>query len=151
MNCLIVYDEYSALDLLEQNIKKIPFLKIEATCIDVAEAMDLVSKHTIDLIFLDFQLPGTNTLCLLRALKYLPPVILISAYPEHAVDGFDLDVVDYLLEPVIFPRFLKSVQKVRQLLKITSLANKALHAEAEYVFVNANYSLVKVMLHEIIY
>ena len=72
--------------------------------------------------------PAQTPLHLLRSLKYLPPVILISAYPEHAVDGFDLDVVDYLLKPVAFPRFLKSVQKAQQFLKITSLANKALNA-----------------------
>jgi DNA-binding LytR/AlgR family response regulator len=149
MNCIIVFDDPLALNLLEENIKKIPFLNLLAVCNDAAYAMDALDKHNIDLLFMDIQLPCAKGLDMLRSLKNLPPVILVAAYPEHAVEGFELDVVDYLLKPVSYPRFLKAVQKAQRLFKIIQLAGKAHTAETEHVFVNANYSLVKIMLHEI--
>ncbi len=149
MNCLIVDDEPLALDLLEDNIRQVPFLTLVAACRSAAEAMMVLSEHTIDLIFLDIQMPGVNGLEFLRLVKPLPLVILVTAYEEHAIDGFNLDVVDYVLKPVEFSRFLKAVQKAHNMFRMISLAGKSPDAETDHVFVNANYSLVKVMLHEI--
>jgi DNA-binding LytR/AlgR family response regulator len=151
MNCLIVDDEPLALDLLEDNIRQVPFLNLVAACRSAAEAMVVLSEHTIDLIFLDIQMPGVNGLEFLRLIKPLPLVILVTAYEEHAIDGFNLDVVDYVLKPVAFPRFLKAVQKAHNMFRMITVTGKSGAAETDHVFVNANYSLVKVMLHEIAY
>src|ERR1700761_1815379 len=151
MNCLIVDDEPLALDLLEDNIRQIPFLNLVAASRSAAEAMVVLSENQIDLIFLDIQMPGVNGLEFLRSLKQLPLVILVTAYEEHAIDGYELDVVDYVLKPVAFSRFLKAVQKAHNIFRMIGQANKP-HMPAindDHVFVNANYSLVKIMLHEI--
>ncbi len=149
MNCLIVDDEPLALDLLEDNIKQISFLKLVAACRSAAEAMNVLSENTIDLIFLDIQMPGVNGLDFLRSIQNPPLVILVTAYEEHAIDGYDLDVVDYVLKPIDSARFLKAVQKAQNMFKMISLTHKTAVVENDHVFVNANYSLVKVMLHEI--
>ncbi len=151
MNCLIVDDEPLALDLLEDNIRQVPILNLVAACRSAAEAMVVLSERTIDLIFLDIQMPGVNGLEFLRLIKPLPLVILVTAYEEHAIDGFNLDVVDYVLKPVAFSRFLKAVQKAHTMFRMITLAGKAPVIETDHVFVNANYSLVKIMLHEIAY
>jgi DNA-binding LytR/AlgR family response regulator len=151
MNCLIVDDEPLALDLLEDNIRQIPFLNLVAACRSGAEAMVVLSEHQVDLIFLDIQMPGVNGLDLLRSLKQPPLVILVTAYEEHAIDGYDLDVVDYVLKPVAFSRFLKAVQKAQNIFRMVGKIHSPAINNADHVFVNANYSLVKVMLHEIAY
>jgi two-component system LytT family response regulator len=149
MNCLIVDDEPLALDLLADNIRQIPFLNLVAACRSAAEAVVVLSEHQIDLVFLDIQMPGVNGLELLRSLKYPPLVVLVTAYEEHAIDGYELDVVDYVLKPVAFSRFLKAVQKAHNIFRMVGQNNKTPVPNADHVFVNANYSLVKVMLHEI--
>jgi two-component system LytT family response regulator len=150
MNCLIVDDELPARELLEDNIKQVPVLNLVATARSASEAMGILGEQAIDLIFLDIQMPGITGLDFLRSLNQPPLVILVTAYEEHALDGFDLNVVDYLIKPVPFHRFLKAVQKAQHMLKFSKFTNKT-PVESEHVFVNANYSLVKVMLHEIIF
>ncbi|MDB4924812.1 LytTR family DNA-binding domain-containing protein [Mucilaginibacter sp.] len=149
MNCLIVDDEPLALDLMEDNIKQIPFLKLVGACRNAFEAMNVLNEQSVDLIFLDIQMPGISGLDFLRSLKNQPLAILVTAYEEHAVDSFDLDVVDYLLKPVSFPRFLKAVQRAHNMFKMMEQVNKASLKTDDHVFVNANYSLVKVMLDEV--
>jgi DNA-binding LytR/AlgR family response regulator len=148
MNCLIIDDELPARELLEDNIRQVPALNLVAKARSASEAMGILSEQPIDLVFLDIQMPGITGIEFLRSLKYPPLVILVTAYEEHALDGFDLDVVDYLIKPVPFHRFLKAVQKAQNMLKVSKFVHK-MPAESEHVFVNANYSLVKVMLHEI--
>jgi DNA-binding LytR/AlgR family response regulator len=149
MNCLIIDDELPARELLEDNIRQVPGLNLVAKLRSASEAIGILSEQAIDLVFLDIQMPGITGIEFLRLLKYPPLVILVTAYEEHALDGFDLDVVDYLIKPVPFHRFLKAVQKAQHMLKVSKFVNKT--PESEHVFVNANYSLVKVMLHEIIF
>lgn len=146
MNCILVDDEKPALELLEDNVKQIPFLNTIATCRNPLQVPNLLEKNVIDLIFLDVNMPGINGIELLKSLKNPPMIILVTAYQEHALDGFDLNVVDYLVKPIPFTRFLKAVNKAHELYLSK---NKRTFLEDDYVFVNANYSLVKVKIQDI--
>jgi DNA-binding LytR/AlgR family response regulator len=151
MNCILLDDEKPALELLEDNVKQVPYLKIVAACRNPMQALEIIQKHPIDLLFMDIQMPGLNGLELLSTLKNPPMVILVTAYEEHALAGFNLDVVDYLVKPVPFVRFLKAVQKAQELFQVRQSKNETQNPEEDYVFVNANYSFVKVRIRDIIY
>ncbi len=151
MNCILLDDERPALDLLEDNVKKIPYLNIIALCRNPMQAIEIMKEHPIDLMFLDVQMPILNGLELLRSLKRPPMVILVTAYEEHALAGFNLDVVDYLVKPVPFARFLKAVEKAYELYQARQLPFKTPVIENDHVFVNANYSLIKISIRDITY
>lgn len=149
MNCILIDDESPALKLLEDNVRQISYLNIIASIRTPMQVFDLIKENQIDLMFLDIQMPGINGLELLRSLKQPPMVIMVTAYPEHALDGFNLDVVDYLVKPVPFSRFLKAVEKARELYQMRKGKPKPIQLENDHVFVNANYSLVKVRMQDI--
>lgn len=148
MNCILVDDEKPALELLEDNAKQVPFLNVVTTCRNPLQVMGVLEKNNIDLIFMDIHMPEINGLELIASIKNPPMVILVTAYQEHALDGFNLDVVDYLLKPVPFNRFLKAANKAHELYQSKQFQKKSSPAN-DYVFVNANYSLVKVSIRDI--
>ena len=150
MNCLLLDDEQPALDLLEDNARQIPFLNIVAATRSPMEALACIRTQAVDLVLLDINMPGLSGLELLRSLPNKPMAILITAYAEHALEGFNLDVVDYLVKPVAFHRFLKAVQKAHELYRSRQHA-KPTETENDYFYVNAGYSLVKVSYSEITY
>lgn len=149
MNCILVDDEKPALELLEDNVKRVPYLQVTACCRKPMQVLEVLKTQQIDLMFLDIHMPGLNGLELLRSLSNPPMVILVTAYAEHALDGFNLDVVDYLVKPVPFSRFLKAVQKAHELYQARYLQPKVITIENDYVFVNANYALVKIRIQDI--
>lgn len=151
MNCLIVEDEFPAIELLTDTIRQIPFLNLSGIARNSTEAMNWLDQHVIDLMFLDIHMPGITGLEFLRSLTHPPLVILVSASEDYALQAFDLDVVDYLVKPVPFSRFLKAVRKAQSTLKNLHTVGSIPQAEDDHVFINANYSLVKVVLSEILY
>lgn len=151
MNCILIDDERPALDLLEDNLKQIPYLTILGTFRKPLQALEVLKTQEVDLIFLDIQMPGINGLDLLRSLSNPPMVILVTAYSEHALDGFNLDVVDYLVKPVPFSRLLKAVEKAHELFQLRQPQNRTVVAENDHVFVNANYSMVKIRIQDIMF
>jgi DNA-binding LytR/AlgR family response regulator len=150
MTCLAVDDEPLALDLLEDNIKKIPFLKLLKKCSNALEANEFLQTQPVDLVFLDIQMPGLTGIQFLQGLSKTPPlVIFITAYEQYALEGYSLDVVDYLLKPVSFERFLKAVNKAND--KFTSRAPAVAAPAATYMFVNSEYNLVRIDFADLAY
>lgn len=157
IRCLLVDDEKLALELMEDNVMKVPYLKLQGKCKNAMEAMEFLRKEPVDLIFLDIQMPGISGIQFLNSLTNAPMIIMVTAYENYALDGFNLDVVDYILKPFSFERFLKAVNKAYELMslrqqKVTPAATAAVAApEAEYMFVNADYSIVRINIPDIIY
>jgi DNA-binding LytR/AlgR family response regulator len=150
MTCLAVDDEPLALDLLEDNIRKIPFLKLLKKCSNALEANEFLQTQPVDLVFLDIQMPGLTGIQFLQGLSKTPPlVIFITAYEQYALEGYSLDVVDYLLKPVSFERFLKAVNKASD--KFTSRAPAVAAPAATYMFVNSEYNLVRIDFADLAY
>lgn len=149
LRCLAIDDEPLALELLEDNISKVPFLELTATCNNPVEAMKVLQEKHIDLLFLDIQMPRLTGLQFLQSLVQKPMVIMITAYEKYAIEGFNLDVVDYLVKPVSLDRFIRSCNKARELHQLKEKAKSATTAQLDYIFVNADYSLVKVVLSDI--
>lgn len=152
INCIAIDDEPLALELLEDNISKVPFLKRVASCENAMEAMRELEKQPVDLIFLDIQMPGLTGLQFIESMKVKPMIILITAYEKHALEAFGLDVVDYLVKPVALDRFIRACNKAKEL---HTLYEQQKHPGPEgipeYIFVNADYSLIKVAFPDILY
>lgn len=113
LNCIIVEDEPLATDVLVEYVKRVPFLQLKSTCSDAIAALEVMQRETIDLIFLDIHLPGVKGLEFIRTLQDPPSIILTTAYHHYALEGYELSVVDYLLKPIEFKRFLEAVNKVK--------------------------------------
>ena len=115
IRCLIIDDEPLAREILRQHVEGVEALELAGLCSNAVEAISFLQQHIVDLLFLDIQMPqllGTN---FIRTLKNPPKVIFTTAYRKYAVEGFELDAVDYILKPISFARFLKAVNKVLQL------------------------------------
>ncbi|TZF82122.1 response regulator transcription factor [Pedobacter sp. BS3] len=151
MNCLLVDDEKLALDLMEDNISQVPFLTLKGKCKNAMEAMEFLRQHSIDLLFLDIQMPGLSGLQFLSALSNPPLVIMVTAYDKYALDGFNLDVVDYLVKPVPFARFLKAIDKAYELFTLRQKGISTSLAAQDHIFVNADYSIVRINLSDVVY
>ncbi|HPZ88800.1 MAG TPA: LytTR family DNA-binding domain-containing protein, partial [Flavihumibacter sp.] len=149
IRCIAIDDEPLALELLEDNISKIPFLQLVASCGSAFEAMKVLETEKIDLVFLDIQMPGLTGLQFLQSLQQKPMAILITAYEKYALQGFVLDVVDYLVKPVALDRFVKACNKARELFDLRRQAGKPDAPVPEYIFVHADYSQVKLVFSDI--
>src|SRR6201985_1613711 len=117
IRCLVIDDEPLALHILEDYISKMPFLQLVKVTTNHIEALQLVQEGNIDLVFLDVQMPELTGIQFLRIANGKAKVILTTAYPQYALEGYELDVIDYLLKPIAFDRFFKSVQKVQAILQ----------------------------------
>lgn len=149
MRCLAIDDEKLVLELLEDNIRQVPFLELAGSCRHVMEASALLQQGDIDLLFLDIQMPRLDGLSFLRSLPRPPLTILVTAYEQYAVDAFSLDVVDYLMKPVSFERFLQACHKAYERFR---LQRGEVHPAApDHVFVHVEYTLVKIPFGDILY
>jgi len=152
LRCIAVDDEPLALELLEDNISKVPYLNLVATCGNSMEAMKLLQEQAVDLIFLDIQMPGLTGLQFIQSLSIRPMIILITAYEKFALEGFNLDVVDYLVKPVPLDRFVKACNKAFELFQLKNRSKENNTEPApDYFFVNVEYSLLKVVRSDIKY
>jgi two-component system LytT family response regulator len=149
MKCIAVDDEPLALALLQDNIRQVPSLELVASCSTAMEALNILNSQEVDLIFLDIQMPGLTGLQLLQSLSVKPMVILITAYEKYALEGYTLDVIDYLVKPVPFERFLKACNKAIDFYRLKKNVNTDSQVWPDYFFVHAEYGLTKIVFSEI--
>jgi len=155
INCIIVDDEPLACKVLENHVNKIDSLELVEKCGNAIEAFNVLSNKEVDLMFLDIQMPQVTGIELLRTLKNPPRTIITTAYREYAVEGYELDVIDYLLKPISFERFFKSINKVFNNSSprvINRTENSQLQEkEDNFIFIKSDRKKLKVFLKEIIY
>lgn len=152
INCIAVDDEPLALTLLQDNISKVPFLKLVAACSDAFEAMKALQENNIDLVFIDIQMPGLTGLQFIGSLEYKPLVIFITAYKQYALESYDLSVADYLVKPVALDRFIKACNRAKELHELKTIKQQhTVQPSLDYFFLNIDYSQVKVVFDDIIW
>lgn len=154
INCMIVDDEPIARDILTGYLEKTPGLKLVKSCMNATEAYEGLYQHKVDLIFLDIQMPVISGTDFLRSLRQPPLVIFTTAYQQYAVEGFELNSVDYLLKPVTYERFYQAIQKVREKLSFKA-GMKASPPNStvpiDYLFIKQDTRLVRVNYDQISY
>jgi DNA-binding LytR/AlgR family response regulator len=151
INCLILDDEPNALEVLEHFIGKVFFLNLVKKCEHAIEAMQILEENTIDLLFLDINMPDIDGLQFLKSIKSRPLVIFTTVYREYALDGYDFDIVDFLLKPFDFERFLKAVNKANNLISKTSRLPAVQPKVQQYIFIKADYKLMKINVDDILF
>lgn len=152
IECLIVDDEPLARELLVSYLERVDGLELVGQCKNALEAFAFLQNRSVDLLFLDIQMPKMNGLELIRSLHSKPRIIISTAFREYAVEGFDLDVLDYLVKPVSFDRFLKAIAKYSHYeSKAKSPEGSKDDFENAYIFVKVNKDMTRVMLKDIIY
>ncbi len=148
--CIVIDDEPLARELLETHIRAAPFLELAGSFENAIAATSFLQTQTVDLIFLDIQMPLLTGVDFMKTVSPLPPVIFTTAYREYAIEGYDLEVIDYLLKPITFERFFKAVSKVQDRPQ-SQRATEVSAASPDHLFVSINKKQVKVVLDEIRY
>ncbi len=160
IRCLVVDDEPLALNILEDYISKMPFLELVKATTNPIEALTMVQQGDADLVFLDVQMPELTGIQFLKIANGKAKVILTTAYPQYALEGYELDVVDYLLKPIAFDRFYKAVQKAQGILQPAAKGTVAEQAPQvqqqqdfnnDFIFVKTEHKIQKVYLHDILF
>ena len=151
MNCLIVDDEVLAQDVLALYISRLDFLNLSGRCNNALQAFAALSSETIDVMFLDIKMPEMSGLDLVKSLKHPPKVIITTAYHEYALEGYELDIVDYLLKPIRFERFLKAVDKIQARQSSPPVADILLKGADEPFYVRSERRLVRIDPQEVGY
>ena len=152
LQCIIVDDEPLAIDVIVNYIEKTPFLELAGTFTNPLDALPLIQKENIDIVFLDIQMPELTGMQFLKLMRGKAGVIIVSAYTEYAIEGYEHDVIDYLLKPVSFDRFYKAVQKAAapRETKVVRAVEKQASAR-DFIFIKVDTKLVKIFLDDILY
>ena len=150
ITCIIIEDEPLAVKVLADYISQVPFLEFQGTFKDAILATDYLRDHHTDLIFLDIHLPKLKGMAFLKTLTHPPAIIITTAYHQYAVEGFDLNVTDYLLKPFDFERFLIAVSKVKTAQREKQEPNESQEIK-DYLFLNVQKKKVKILFSEIVY
>lgn len=154
ITCIAIDDELLALELLEDNIRRTPFLQLSRSFTSSIEAIEFLRGNAVDLMFLDIHMPDLSGIQLLKLIQPKPLVILITAFEKYALQGFELDVVDYLMKPVSYDRFLKAAGKARELISLKRAAVVQIPetpAGGGFFFVKSDYKQIRIDFNEIMY
>ena len=151
MNCIVVDDEPVARKGIAEYVGEVEYFNLIAQCENSLKASALLSQEQVDLVFLDIQMPRMTGIELIRTLKNPPLIIITTAYPEYALEGYSLDVVDYLMKPVTFERFVKASQKAFEIFSLKKRADHAGHDDADYFFVKCDSKFEKIFYREVRY
>lgn len=155
-NVIIVDDEYLAQKLLQDYVSKVESLQLVATCSNAIEAMNVLKDHQVDIMFLDIQMPDLTGLDLAKSLEHRPAIIFTTAYSEYAVDAFNLSVVDYLLKPFDFPRFIQAINKAigteqQKVMGVQKPAADTISESNDFITVKADYKLYKINYDDLLF
>ena len=150
INCFIIDDEQPAINIIVNYLQHVPYLKLIGTTTNAVEGLERIKNENIELVFLDIQMPNITGIDIIKAVQGKCKIILITAYPEFALDGFELDVIDYLLKPVPLPRFLKAVQKAKEIIE-NNPNKKVQNSDADFILVkgDAKGRLIKLEVEDI--
>lgn len=154
LKCLIVDDEPLARECIVNYVNEVEFLKLSGTAGNPVELSPLLAEHRVDLLFLDIQMPFINGIEFLKMTPNPPLVVITTAYPSYALEGFQLDVIDYLVKPITFNRFFKAVTKVRDYHKLlTKQDHQSIDKNdpVDYFFVKCDYKYERIFFDEILY
>ena len=156
LTCIAIDDEPLALEIISAYIEKVPFLKLLKTFDNAFDSIDFIKKNKVDLMFLDIEMESLTGIQLIHALKDRPEVIFTTAYDSYAVEGFELDAADYLLKPISFERFVKSVDKVYNKFispkpKTGTPVQSSRSSSGNFIFVKTENRLQKVAFNDILY
>jgi len=151
LNCLIIDDEPIARKGLEEHVQEIEFLNCIASCENALKASTYLNEQKIDLLYLDIHMPKVTGIDFLKSLKNPPLAILTTAYSDYALEGYTLDVIDYLVKPITFERFLKASQKAMEFFQLKSNATKYSASRADYFFVRCDRKFEKVFFRDVSY
>ena len=147
INCMIMDDEPLAIQLLGDYVQKLPFLNLVGKFNEPMEALDFMNSNEVDLIFLDIKMPDISGIDFFKSLQKKPELILITAYSDFALQGFELNAVDYLLKPVSFERFVASVNRAREVIEYKQNKQKT----KDYFFINVSHKIQKILYNDILY
>jgi len=155
INCLIIDDEPPARDVLRRYVEELPILKLCGECGNAIQALGFLQQLSIDLLFLDIRMPQLNGIDFLKTLKHPPKIIFTTAYSEYALEGYELDVVDYLMKPIRFDRFLKAINKAFPANDLRQAVSEPSRQDEKgigaFVYFRADRKMVKVLLNDILY
>ena len=155
ISCIVVDDVPLALEVLSSFIARIPYLVLEGQYTDPFFAMEHLRKKKVDLLFVDIQMPDISGIELVKTLNNPPKIVFTTAYSSYAIEGFNLNAMDYLLKPIAFDRFLVAVNKVRDYMELSEAAQEVHQPEEkdvpEYMFVKSNYKDIKINFNEVLY
>jgi len=151
VNCIIVDDEPLAREVLERYIDDCPLITLEASCSNAFEAMEVLDRIQVGIVFLDINMPKLSGLSMLRSLEKPPEVVFTTAYPEFAVEGFELDAADYLVKPFSFERFLKAVNKTVKRIENLKNAGLAVQDQQQVLIVKADGKIYQVEYSSILF
>jgi DNA-binding LytR/AlgR family response regulator len=154
MNCIIIDDEPLARQGMELHLKNIPSLKVLGSFSNAMDANHIIKEETVDIIFLDINMPEINGLDFVKSLLHKPQIIFVTAYPQYALDSYELDAVDYLVKPVRFERLVKAVNKAENNYKLLQPGNKYDSIEtidADFIFIKSDKKFFKVFFKEILF
>jgi len=151
-NCLIVDDEPPAREVLKRYIQKLPMLHLAGECSNALQVIPFLHSHTVDILFLDIRMPQLNGLELVSTLVNPPKIIFTTAFAEHALESYELQVTDYLLKPIKFERFVKAVNRAMPQPAVTSSAPESILAPKDnFLYFRADRRMIKVLLKDILY
>ena len=148
ITAIAIDDEPLALKVIDSHCEKTDFINLQKTFSHPAEALKYLQKYPVDLLFVDIQMPSMNGINLVKAIQQNTMIIFTTAFSEYAVISYELNAIDYLLKPINFKRFNQAVNKANE---YYNFINKQNHSEDQYIFVRADYSLVKIPLADILY
>lgn len=153
IKCMVVDNEPLNLEIMEEFISKVAYLKLVHKCEDAFEAIEFLENNEVDLLFSDIQMPKINGLELVKSLPNPPAIIFATAFSDYAISGFDIGVVDYLLKPISFDRFLKACNKAKAQIQQNELKSTGTPAvnESLHLFIKENDKLTKVLFTDILY